>query len=169
MKFIFALLLPLSFSFACFAVEDADKQLPKATEPIITELNNARAKAATEAIKKLQKVQNELTKKGDLEGAMATKKYIEGLQKSLGDDNKGLSGTAPDPIIGKWGDGSEVRWDFKVDGTGSHYWSGAIYPYQWTHTDSGYSVVITGRAPRVLTFVDKNTINIEPGNSVRMK
>lgn len=175
MKHIAALLISLSFSLVtCFASEEADKQLPKAMEPILARLNSARNEAATKAIKELQKLQGELTKKSDLEGAMATKKYIEGLQKSIKDNkeiatNDLLGNSLDDPIIGKWGDKINVMWDFKADGTGNHYWGGANFSYQWTHTDAGYSVVITGRASRVLIFVDKNTINIEPGNSVRMK
>ena len=103
MKFIIAPLLLLAFALACSAEEEADKKLPKATDPIISELNVARTKAATEAIKKLQKVQGELTKKGDLEGAMATKKYIDGLQKSLvfsGQENG--AGDLTTLIIGTW-------------------------------------------------------------------
>lgn len=99
MKTILLLVLILS----CFSAEEAVKLLPKEMEPIVAELNSAKADATTKAIKKLQKVQVDLTKKGDLDGAMAAKKYIDDLQKALafsGQENG--SGDLPTLIIGTW-------------------------------------------------------------------
>jgi hypothetical protein len=83
----FILMLSMLVSSVAFTAEETP--LPKATGPIISELNGARSKAAAEAIKKLQKVQADLTKKSDLEGAMAVKKYID---KLAGESNNIESG-----------------------------------------------------------------------------
>jgi hypothetical protein len=85
MKTISALFLLISFSLSIFA-DDAVKILPKITDPILAELNGAKADATAKAVKKLQKVQTELTKRGDLDGALAVKSLIENLSKSSDDE-----------------------------------------------------------------------------------
>jgi hypothetical protein len=103
MKFIFALLLSVILSASCFAAEEAGRPLPKEMEPIVAELNSAKSDATAKAIKKLQKVQVDLTKKGDLDGALATKKYIEELQKPLRfTAQENVSGDLPALITGTW-------------------------------------------------------------------
>lgn len=79
---IFILTLAMLISSFAFTAEEGVK-LPKAADVIVGEMNATKTKATIEAIKKLQKVQGDLTKKSDLEGAMSIKKFIEDLQKSI--------------------------------------------------------------------------------------
>lgn len=139
------------------------------------------AKASDKATKEMEAKLKVATKGGNLELANAIKKEIEALAKGdtitaletkwkaeIGTDLLTPAGVT-DTLVSKWGDGNTVMWDFKADGTGQHFWGGAIYILKWKKTETGYTVLLNGRAPRVLTFVDKNTINVEPGNSLRMK
>jgi hypothetical protein len=85
MKSVFVILISISFFLSGFA-EDAIKTLPKSTDPILAELNGAKTDATAKAVKKLQKIQIELTKRGDLDGALAVKSLIENLSKSSDDE-----------------------------------------------------------------------------------
>lgn len=152
------------------------------------------AKAAEKAAKDMDAKLKAATKSGNLDLANAIKKEMDALTKGetfaalekkwrssdlLGnaaktsepqaDAKPANTGAAVDAVVGKWGDGTTVMWDFKPDGTGQHFWSGAIYPITWAKNDAGYMVVVAGHRPRPLVFVDKSTINVEPGSSIRMK
>lgn len=142
------------------------------------------AKAADKAAKDMDAKLKVAVKSGNLELANSIKAYIDAMndgtvlaelesklkqQAAPEKSNKGASDLLGDALVGKWGDGTTVMWDFKADGTGQHFWGGAIYPFTWAKNDAGYSVVVAGHRPRPLSFVDKNTIQVEPGRSIRMK
>jgi hypothetical protein len=144
-------------------------------EPIVAELNSAKSDATAKAIKKLQKVQVDLTKKGDLDGALATKKYIEGLQKSI-KDNKELAANdlvgnplddAKNTIVGKWqwSEGETVVVTIKNDNTATGYgFSGkvtlmsAILTIKW---DNGTIDTITLVNQKDGTFLRRNSNGLE--------
>jgi hypothetical protein len=185
------LLLPLTINAAETNPKDAT---PGSIKPILatyeTETGKAFnayqeavAKALDKATKDMDSKLKEAMKKGDLEGATAIKVKLDSISKGellsqleekwknedlLGGEKKPDSNNV---IVGKWGDGNILLWEFKPDKTGFHYWSGVAYTLKWASTkDSEYTVFINGPGPvRPLKVIDKNTINIEPGNSIRMK
>lgn len=182
-NFIFLMMLS-AFMFAA--------ETPSVIKPALDSFEGDAAKAYATYLQAVTKASDKATKEmeaklkvaikgGNLELANAIKKEIEALSK--GDTINALETKwkaeinadllnptgAVDTLVSKWGDGNTVMWDFKADGTGQHFWGGAIYILKWKKTETGYMVMLNGRAPRVLTFVDKNTINVEPGNSLRMK
>lgn len=150
------------------------------------------AKAYAEYLKAVNKV-NEKTvkdldvkfkaamKKGDLDLANAIKKQVEEINsgETLADLEtkwkeelvKGLLDGPADllVLVGKWGNGSEVIWEFKENGVGQHFWGGVTHGVTWVKSKTGYIITVQGYRERPVTFTDKNTIQVEPGQFVRMK
>jgi hypothetical protein len=103
------------------AMEKLEKSEGKLTADYKKSLNAERGKTITE----LQKAQKDVTKSGDLDGALAIKKQIEALQAKIAEDDEGdLLGekklTPAKMIIGKWDftktNGVAGTLDFKPDG-----------------------------------------------------
>lgn len=180
------ILISLTIAAMCSAEEpklpaNITSILGKAEAAVVKNRNAydaANEKSFSDAEKSLRTELEKLTKSGKLDDAILVKKVLETFRDSItskvdsaakAESQTDLLGNETDPLLGKWGDGNTVMWDFKPDGTGQHFWGGAIYLFKWVKSDAKYTVTLQGRAPRVLTFVDKNTINIEPGNSIRMK
>lgn len=186
MRWTILLILSLSVAFAADEVPSAIKPALDSFEGDAAKAyilyQQAVAKAADKATKDMDAKLKVAIKSGNLEAANAIKAKMTELAKgetiaaletkwkaeAAADPSDLLKGPA-DTLVSKWGDGNTVMWDFKADGTGQHFWGGAIYLLKWVKNDTGYVVTLQGRAPRKLTFVDKNTINVEPGNSIRMK
>jgi len=186
MRWTILLILSLSVAFA------AD-EIPSAIKPALDSFEGdaakaylayqqAVSKAADKATKDMETKLKAAIKSGNLDVANAIKAKMTELAKGdtlaaleakwkeeMNADPSDLLKGPVDTLVGKWGDGNTVMWEFKADGTGNHFWGGAIYLFKWVKTDAGYTVTLQGRAPRKLIFVDKNTINVEPGNSIRMK
>ena len=68
-------------------------------------------------------------------------------------------------IVGKWGEGKTVVWEFNDDGTGAHYWNKATYSLKWSYIDKkSFAIILDGPTPnRKLTMLDNKTIDITPG------
>lgn len=103
------------------AMEKLEKSEGKLTADYKKSLNAERGKTVVE----LQKAQKDVTKSGDLDGALAIKKQIETLQAKIAEDDEGdLLGekklTPAKMIIGKWDftktNGVVGTLDFKPDG-----------------------------------------------------
>ena len=186
MRWTILFILSLSFIFAADEVPSAIKPALDSFEGDAAKAylvyQQAVAKAADKASKDMDAKLKAAIKSGNLELANAIKAKMTELAKGetlTALETKWKADAAADPtdllkgpvdtLVGKWGDGTTVLWDFKADGTGQHFWGGAIYLFKWVKNDTGYVVTLQGRVPRKLTFVDKNTINVEPGNSIRMK
>ena len=77
-------------------------------------------KKVFDAAEKLLMVElNKLTKAGRLDSALALKKIIDGMRVEIVEKNNLKStDSIPDGIIGKWGNGVELRWEFKKGGIG---------------------------------------------------
>jgi hypothetical protein len=103
------------------AMDKLEKSEGKLTSDYKKSLNAERGKAILE----LQKAQKDVTKSGDLDGALAIKKQIEELQARIAADDEGdLLGerkmTPAKAILGKWDftktNGVAGTLDFKPDG-----------------------------------------------------
>lgn len=103
------------------AMEKLEKSEGKLTAEYKKSLNAERGKTIAD----LQKAQKDVTKSGDLEGALAIKKQIEDLQAKIAEDDEGdLLGerrmTPAKAILGKWDftktNGVAGTLDFKPDG-----------------------------------------------------
>ncbi|MBA3700322.1 MAG: hypothetical protein H0W78_15865 [Planctomycetes bacterium] len=119
------------------AAADAPKLPPKAQE-VVDKLEKSEAKLTTDykksvnterakSISDLQKAQKDVTKSGDLDGALAIKKQIEELQAKIAADEEtdllGNKNSKADPaklLVGKWDfiktNGVAGTLDFKADG-----------------------------------------------------
>lgn len=184
------LILLLALSMLAFAGEAP--AVPSAIKPTLDSFEAdatkayaayqaALSKAQDKAEKDMEAKLKSATKSGNLELANAINASLDklnngGLVRELETKWKAAEADAPatllavtDALTGKWGNGMAVMWDFKADGTGMHFWGGAMYPVTWVKGEKGYTVTLLGRAPRACIFVDKNSIQLEPGISVRMK
>lgn len=103
------------------AMEKLEKSEGKLTSDYKKSLNAERGKTIVE----LQKAQKDVTKSGDLDGALAIKKQIEELQAKIAEDDDSdlLSEKKMTPakmIVGKWDftktNGVAGTLDFKADG-----------------------------------------------------
>lgn len=102
-------------------MDKLEKSEGKLTSDYKKSLNAERGKTIAE----LQKAQKDVTKSGDLDGALAIKKQIEALQAKIAEDDEGdLLGekkmTPAKMIVGKWDftktNGVAGTLDFKADG-----------------------------------------------------
>jgi hypothetical protein len=110
----------LSLAFAVGFSAEGDKPLPKAAADVVAELNASKMLATQKAVKKLQVVMGDLTRRGDLDGANATKALIEGLQKGL-EENAVQQTNPTTEMIGKWLAGDVALTIFN-DGTWASPW-----------------------------------------------
>jgi hypothetical protein len=105
------------------AMEKLEKSEAKLTTDFKKSVNAERAKAIVE----LQKAQKDVTKSGDLDGALAIKKQIEALQAKIAADEEtdllGNKNAKADPaklLVGKWDfiktNSVAGTLDFKADG-----------------------------------------------------
>ena len=106
------------------AMEKLEKSEAKLTTDFKKSVNAERAKTIVD----LQKAQKDVTKSGDLDGALAIKKQIEALQAKIAADEEtdllGNKHTKADPtklLVGKWDfiktNSVAGVFDFKADGT----------------------------------------------------
>lgn len=105
-------------------MDKLEKSEAKLTTDYKKSVNTERAKSITD----LQKAQKDVTKSGDLDGALAIKKQIEALQAKITADeetdllgNKTSKGDPAKLLVGKWDfiktNSVAGVFDFKADGT----------------------------------------------------
>jgi hypothetical protein len=180
----FLLLLICSISFTAEVINPVIKSTLDSYEAeaakAYADYLKATSKAADKANSALDSKLKAAMKANNLDLATVIKKQMEDLSKGKTLANleatwkepassDSLLGNSTDLVIGKWGNGTAVMWDFKADGTGIHYWSGSTLTFKWIKSEANYSVTVQGHGPRICTFIDKNTIQLEPGTSIRMK
>lgn len=144
MRFIILSLLTLGF---CFAEEPAPKPLPKDVQTIVdsreVDLQAARIafdkavfEANKKAIGKMEAVVKTSTQKGDLDGALASKKFVEdwNKEKEAVAVSSGMGGAGPGEkvdlekkVIGTWiiskGEGLNKRFTFTKNGEWTSSWT----------------------------------------------
>jgi len=147
------------------AMDKLEKSQSKLTADYQKSVNAERAKTITE----LQKAQKDITKSGDLDGALAIKKQIEDLQAKIAADedtdllgNKNAKADPAKLLVGKWDfqktNGVAGMLDFKADGNCiANVTAPVVFPYvpcKWEL--KGEQVLLTwlGNATKVdtLTF-----------------
>lgn len=142
-------ILSVSFIFSEDAIPVA---LPAKAEAIVkvaskkvSDLQLQLNKIYIEESSQLEKVKIEVVKTGDLDGANAIAAKIKEVNALVVDPvGKSLQIAADafnDAILGKWGDGNTVRWEFKADGTGLH--NGGPRTFTWTkdlHNQNVYNI-----------------------------
>jgi len=141
-------------------IDKLEKSEAKITADYKKSVNSERAKSIVE----LQKAQREVTRTGDLDGALAIKKQIEALQaKIAADEDTDLLGnktTKADPtklLVGKWDfvktNGVAGVLDFKADGNCiANITAPVVFPYvpcKWEFKDDKIHLTWLGDATKV--------------------
>ncbi len=165
-------LLPLSAAEAPKLppkAQEAMDKLEKSEGKLTAEHKKAINTERTKTISDLQKAQKDITKSGDLDGALAIKKQIETLQAKIAEDDDsdllGSKSTKTNPaklLIGKWDfvktNTVAGTFDFKADGNCiANVTAPLVFPYvpcKWEIKDDKVLVTWLSDAAKVdtLTF-----------------
>jgi hypothetical protein len=166
----------------CFAEEPAPKPLPKDVQTIVdsreADLQAARIafdkavfEANKKAIVKMEAVVKTSTQKGDLDGALASKKFVEdwNKEKEAVAVSSGMGGAGPVEkkeisIIGKWEWFDGKIHSFEKGGT-----INSRFQDTWSlEKDGSIRILWNGKKLNTVTFIDKDTLLL-PWNGTEYK
>lgn len=165
--------LPLAVALPFAAAEEV--KLPPKAQEVMDKLEKSEGKLTADykkslnaerakSISDLQKAQKDVTKSGDLDGALAIKKQIEALQAKIAADedtdllgNKNAKADPTKLLVGKWDfvktNGVAGMFDFKADGNCiANITAPVLFPYvpcKWEFKEEKIHLTWLGDATKV--------------------